>query len=236
VQAARVHSLLVETLEPTVGARAAITSRGAVLAGPDAVIDGADSRPPGWTDCPPPDTAAAPAVLASSDTATYRALGRIKTDALAARADITIGPGAVLSPRPDLANGCDRAGAPASLQSWGEPLRTGQSLGCERFFPVVHAAGDLEVTSGRGQGVLVVGGQLRIHGPFVYYGIVIVSGRVEARGRDVIIYGAVLSADDRGVVWDAAGYVRRSTCAAARASAAAARPYPVPLRGWAELF
>jgi hypothetical protein len=92
------------------------------------------------------------------------------------------------------------------------------------------------VTSGRGQGILLVNGRLRIDGPFVYHGIVLARGGIETRGSDVTVYGAVLSADWRGVVWNATGQVRRSTCAVARASEAAVRPYPVPHRAWAELF
>jgi hypothetical protein len=141
-----------------------------------------------------------------------------------------------VSPRPDTVGRCEPGTAEASRESWGEPARTGQWPDCERFLPIVHAVGDLDVTSGRGQGVLLVNGRLRIHGPFVFYGVVIAGGGIEARGSDVTVYGAVLSADARGVVWDAVGQVRRSTCAAARALGAAARPYPVPRRQWVELF
>jgi hypothetical protein len=236
VEAARIHNLLVEILQPSVPTRAAITSAGAVLAGPDAIIDGSDSHPPGWTDCPPADTTTTPAVLVSGDSATYETLGRVATAALAARADITLPTGAIVSPRPDLASNCGPSESETQLQSWGEPARTGRSPLCERFFPVVHAVGALGVTSGRGQGVLVVNGRLRIDGPFVFYGVVIAAGGIEVRGSDVTVYGAVLSADRRGVVWNAAGEVRRSTCAVARVSDEAARPYPVPRRAWAELL
>jgi hypothetical protein len=236
VRAVRIYNLLVEILRPSVPARAAITSAGAVLAGPDAVIDGSDSHPPGWTDCPPADTTPAPAVLVSEDSVTYEWLGRVATATLAARADITLPAGAVVSPRPDLAGHCKSGDSPAHAESWGEPERTGQSPQCERFFPVVHAVGALGVTSGRGQGVLVVNGRLRIDGPFLFHGLVIAAGGIEVHGQDVTIYGAVLSAERRGIVWDVAGQVRRSTCAVSRASDAAARPYPVPRRAWAELF
>ena len=236
VYAARLQNLLLEVLRPRLATRAAITSAGAVVAGPDLVISGADSWPPGWADCPPRDTTPGSDVVVTGDSATYAALGQVMTAALASRADISLSAGAVVSPRPDVGGRCDRDAAQVRTWSWGEPERGGESPECERFFPVIHAAADLDVTSGRGQGVLITNGHLRIHGPFVFYGVMIAAGGIEAHGSDVTLFGAVLSADSRGVVWRAAGEVRRSACAVARAFASAARPYPVPHRGWAELF
>jgi hypothetical protein len=264
VEADRVHHLLVELLRPAVAARAALTSGGSVVAGRSAAIRGEDSPPPAWTDCPPGDAASAPAVVvpdgalaryddgdpipatrfdsSAADPATYRVLGRMDVAALAARADVSLAPGAILSPAPDIAADCrSSAGAPAQ-ESWGEPARgagareAGGSPGCERYFPVVHATGDLGVAGGRGQGILIVQGRLRIQGPFVFAGIILASGGIDVTGQDVTVYGAVLSAAAGGVMWRASGELGRSSCAVARASSAAARPYPVPLRGWAELF
>jgi hypothetical protein len=174
--------------------------------------------------------------MVSGDLATYEVLGRVSRAGLAARADITLTAGAIMSPRPDGAGRCEPSDSTMDPESWGEPARSGQSPRCEGFFPVVHAPGGLHLTSGRGQGILLVDGHLRIDGPFLYYGIVIAAGGVETRGSNVTIYGAVLSAAQREVVWHAAGHVRRSTCAISRASAAAARLYPLRRRAWAELF
>jgi hypothetical protein len=103
-------------------------------------------------------------------------------------------------------------------------------------FRVIFAAGDLTVTNQRWQGVLLVNGRLRIEGPFAFNGVVVARRGIEATGPDVTIYGAVLSAGPEGVSWRAAGELRRSTCAVARASRAAARPSGIPGRAWAELF
>ncbi|MFN2564302.1 MAG: hypothetical protein ABR499_04735 [Gemmatimonadaceae bacterium] len=254
--ASRVHHLLLEVRQPTILARAALTSRGAVLAGIGAQIVGGDAPPPEWTDCAAADTGSAPAVLVpeagvarfddgapipntladsgAGTPATYELLGRVSTASLAARADITLAPGAILSPAPDSDADCRRGGT-ATPGSWGEPVRAGRSEGCERFYPVVHAAGDLTVTGGRGQGVLLVSGRLRVEGPFLFYGVVIASGAVVVSGPDVRAYGAILSAAE-GVTWRAGGELRRSTCAVGRVAQAAAKAYPVPLRPWAELF
>lgn len=236
VHAARTYNLLVEILQPSLAARAAIVSAGAVVAVPDAAFVGVDTAPPGWADCPPADSAPAPNVLITGDSTTYRALGRVTAAALAARADITLPAGAIVSPRPDTSSSCDHGSARLEAESWGEPARTGRWVECERSFPVVHATGDLDVARGRGQGILLVDGHLRIQGPFVFHGLVSAARGIETRGLGVSVYGSVLSADLRGVAWGAAGQVRRSTCAVARAFGAAARAYPVPRRGWAELF
>jgi hypothetical protein len=258
VEADRAHHLLVELLRPAVAARAALTSSGSVVAARSVAIRDEDSPPPAWTDCPPADTASVPAVLvpdgaavryddgepipatrfdsSAADPATYSVLGRIDVAALAARADVILAPGAIVSPAPDIAADCRSSPRAPAKESWGEPARVGASSGCERYFPVVHAPGDLAVAGGRGQGILIVQGRLRIQGPFVFAGVILASGGIEVTGQDVTVYGAILSAAPGGVAWRASGELRRSTCAIAWASSAAVRPYPVPYRGWSELF
>jgi hypothetical protein len=178
-----------------------------------------------------PSSAADPA---AGDPATYARLGRVAVDALAARAELVAPAGAILSPAPDLRRDC-RFDGNAPGESWGEPLRTGASQPCERYYPVIVAGGDLVVTDGRGQGVLLVNGRLRIRGPFLFAGLILATGGIEVSGHDVRIYGAVLSGGPAGVE-GLAGELRRSSCALLRAREAAARPYIVPRRGWAEVY
>lgn len=252
VAAQRLQQLVVEVLRPAMP-RVALTSRGDLRVGPEAEIQPEDRAPPGWADCPSPDTAVGPAVLlpdggrvsgggtppivatdpAAGDPSTYDRLGRVPVSALAERAQVEIAAGAILSPLPDLAGGC-RSGVFALVGSWGEPLRSGGREACERYFPVVVARGDLVVTGGRGQGVLIVNGRLRIRGPFLFAGLILAKGGVELSDAGAEVYGAVLSADPAGVDW-LGGALRRSSCALWRAGDAAARPYPVALRGWAEV-
>jgi hypothetical protein len=120
--------------------------------------------------------------------------------------------------------------------SWGDPYHTGRIPGCEAFFPIIHAAGALTVTSGRGQGVLIVDGPLAIRGPFVFAGVVLARGGIETAGEGVDISGLVLSPSSAGAMLTASGTIRRSMCAVARVSEAARRPLPERTGGWAELF
>jgi hypothetical protein len=258
VEATRAHNLVVETLRPRFAARAALVSRGDVVAGGEVTIDGRDAAPPGWTDCPRADSAAAPSIIvpdgaaatfddgrpipnveadsAAAAISTYRSFGRVAATALADRASITVAPGAILSPAPDIGRDCQPSDASGTHISWGEPARAGHATECERFYPVIHALGDLTIRRGRGQGVLIVSGRLRIEGPFLFHGVIISGGGIDATGPDVWIYGYAASAGASGVIWRAEGELRRSTCAVARASEAAARAYPIPLRAWSELF
>jgi hypothetical protein len=229
VEGRTTHHLLLEVRRPEVSASAALTSRGDVLVGPDAAVVSEDSPPPGWLDCPPPDTGGGFSVVVPQGVAartgdglpipdavvgeaagrpeTYEQLGEVSTTELAARADVTFPPGAILSQERDSA-----------------------------IARVVHGAGDLIVTGGGGQGVLLVHGRLSIRGPFHFAGVVIARRGIAASGADVRIYGAVLSAGPEGVTWHGSGVLRRSTCAVRRAIDAAARPFVVGRRGWAELF
>jgi hypothetical protein len=254
-EARRGHSLLVRIARPALALRAAIVSQADAVVAAEASLSGQDRPPPGWEGCPPPDSAAAPAVLlpegrtaryvdgrplvdARADSLaaapnTYHAVGQVATAFLAQHADIVLGNGVMVAPRP--ADG-DKCGADNDIASWGEPLRSIESPRCRRYFPVIHAAGDIVVTAGRGQGVLLVDGRLRLEGPFVFAGLVLARDGVETSGASVSVYGAVLSGGASGTWWAADGRVQRSTCAVFRALAAAARPVPVSRGGWSELF
>jgi hypothetical protein len=257
VEATRVHNLLVEVLRPAFPTGAAIMSRAGVVATRDASILGDDAPPPGWTDCPPTDTGQGTAILlpdgetasfddghpmpgvrfnsVAADSISYQVFGRVLAPLLAGRATIVVESGAILSPAPDTDSGCRLVDGQYPPRSWGEPLRSSGG-GCERFLPIVHATGDLTLTRGRGQGVLLVAGRLRIEGPFVFHGVILAREGIYVTGPGVQVYGTVLSAGTRGVIWRGAGELQRSTCAITRAAEAAARPYLLPVRGWVELF
>ncbi len=254
-EARRSHSLLVRLARPTLGLRGAIVSRGDVVMAREAIPAGEDRPPPGWEDCPPPDSTIAPSVLVpegrtardaegqpladarvdslAGAQSTYAVLGRVATAFIAERSDVALRAGVMVSPDPA---GGDKCVPGTDIASWGDPSRTAESPDCQRYFPVIHAAGDIVVTAGRGQGLLLVDGRLRIEGPFVFAGVVLAGGGVETSGVGVTIYGAMLSGGSGGVRWAATGRVQRSSCAVSRALAAAARPVPVSRRGWSELY
>jgi len=132
---------------------------------------------------------------------------------------------------------CDKT-APLNL---GEPRRdVGYVYQCTGYFPIVHGTGaELKFASGtRGQGILLVDGDLELVGGFEWTGLIIVRGQMKVTGTGNKINGAVLT---EGVDIATAGSiggnaeVTFSQCAIDRAVNGAAQPAPVS-RGWAQIY
>jgi len=91
-------------------------------------------------------------------------------------------------------------GTPATCHTseshnWGEPLRGAGSISeCYSYYPIIHALGDFKIQTGRGQGILLVDGNLEIAGNIEFDGIILALGSVETSGTGNKITGAVLSA------------------------------------------
>lgn len=237
---------------------AALTAGTSITAGPAAAsdlrLDGRDTLVADWG-CVPADSASVPA-LATDLPVTLPAaslVGGAAVDAgapLAARyvlswpppdtlrwvrplvfaGDLTAPPAA---PRLDGGGGC-RTGT-AEPTNWGDPDRPSA---CAGWLPLVHVRGDLDGPVGRGQGVLVVDGDLTLRGGFDYRGVIVVGGVLRAGGAGNRVIGAILA---RG---DGAGgggsheldalAVRYSSCVVRSALAAAGVLRPAPTRGWTE--
>ncbi len=127
------------------------------------------------------------------------------------------------------------------LLNLGEPRRgAGSVTQCYGFFPIVHGTGSqLKFASNaRGQGILLVDGDLELVGGFEWTGLVLVRGKMKVTGNGNKITGAILT---EGVDINTAGSiggnaeVTYSKCAIDRAINGAAAPAPVS-RGWAQLY
>jgi hypothetical protein len=129
---------------------------------------------------------------------------------------------------------CDKT----DQENWGEPWRGGGSVSaCYNYFPVVYSAGNLRVNNTRGQGILLVAGDLDLHGNFNWYGLIIVLGTFTTSGTDNV-YGAVLVMNDLVSDETVIGgnvLVQWSGCAVAAALAASARGVPLVDRKWAQV-
>lgn len=108
-----------------------------------------------------------------ADPATFAGLGTVGLAGLLARADRSeVG---ALELRPALVAGrCDTDAA----ANWGAPLDSTHA--CANYFPLIHAAGDLAVRSGAGQGILVVEGDLAFDTGTEFHGLILVRGRILA--------------------------------------------------------
>lgn len=132
---------------------------------------------------------------------------------------------------------CDK-NAPLNL---GEPLRgAGSVAACTSYYPIVHGTGtDTKFAAGsRGQGTLLIEGNLELVGGFEWTGLILVRGQIKISGNGNKIYGALLS---EGMDVNAAGAIggnieiHYSKCAIDNATGATAEIRPV-VRGWSQLY
>lgn len=230
----------------------ALTLNGSAAVPTAEAIDGSDEPPPGWESiCPP--VAAVPAIRTSGaavtadsgpappvviDTLigpeTFSDFGPVTFDQLAATATLQVG-GTVGPLAPFSGDGKCAAGSGAN---WGEPGRdVGAVAECFDFLPIVHAAGNLTLSGGRGQGILLVGGDLELTGAVGFTGVVVVRGRVITSGAGGRILGTLLVGGASGPSAIGAGsFVRYSSCAVNRALLAAGLPRRLRERSWVQLY
>ncbi|MGH7631217.1 MAG: pilus assembly PilX family protein [Gemmatimonadales bacterium] len=130
------------------------------------------------------------------------------------------------------------------LYNWGEPWRTaGYIAPCENYFPTIHAAGNLHLSGGsRGQGILLVDGDLTITGGFQFYGLVIAKGAVDLGGTGSDggkVFGGLFSQNieinDQSIIHGNAS-VQYSNCAILRALTGGALPVPISGHAWTQVM
>jgi hypothetical protein len=141
-------------------------------------------------------------------------------------------PGNTVSPAPVLEDGHCLTG---SASNWGEPDPAASGAPCAHWFPVLHRSGNLAIHGGRGQGTLVVTGDLILSGAATFSGLVLVAGSVTITDG-AAINGAVISA---GTLTAAAAAITGDRClvsAALAAVPALAGPFSPPGRRWIPLF
>lgn len=260
--ARRVLGTLVRLETPGVAPAAALTAAGAVTLSQSATVDGRDGVPPGWEALcdslgagtagirvPPAAlvsggsgceslgcVAGAPAVARDTlvSAASIELLGSATFDELAARADFRVG-GTIGSAGPRATGSMPARCVTADSLNWGEPWVGGGVAACAGYFPVIYAPADLRLTGGRGQGVLLVTGNLELSGGAEFNGPVVVLGAMRSVGSGGTLRGGLLVA---GAAVDLAGYSRvvTSSCAVRRARSGAARARPLDERSWLQLY
>jgi hypothetical protein len=171
----------------------------------------------------------------AADPATYERLGGESFDQLARRARVLVGPEAAPSPR------AEGSSCVAGADAWGEPRRgAGAVAPCVAAAPVVLARAPGLTVRGpaRGQGTLLVDGDLRVVGDVEFSGVVVVRGALDAADGALRVRGAVLVANASGrgaTVLGPGSRVAYSSCAVAGALLAASRLTPIRRRSWAEV-
>lgn len=230
---------------------AALTSGDEVRLGGVAIISGEDETPTVSTECPPPDSAvagvAAPAILTtdapvitgSPPTVTRQhADSGLDPDALEAFQDF------VSQATLDLRGGSWETG-PATVGTvcsvevpgnWGDPDNS--SGPCAAYMPIIHVGGDLELLPGRGQGVLLVDGALKLHGPYRFAGLLMVRGRLEVIPGDTVKLRGAVFAGGAGLeaTPPAVLSITYSKCLLSKALLSSGRLIPLRSRSWKALF
>lgn len=125
--------------------------------------------------------------------------------------------------------------------NWGEPM---SGTGCSDRIPVIHSKGNAEITGGRGQGILIVEGDLTMQGNAQFHGVVVVTGKLYMRGTGTITTpGKIIGA---AVVFSGAEFSEESTvtgnseieyssCRVDRALSASQRPRLIAKRSWIDM-
>jgi hypothetical protein len=242
----------------------ALTAGGRVVLGRGSLLDGRDTDPPGWTGCQGTGRTAIPGLAVSGagglldstcgpgcvagqppvqedpalrDSALSR-VGEATWSALAWTADGRYAgsrPGLVVTPSPVQAGAvCERS----ARDNWGEPGRPPAMAPCADYRPVILVPGNLTIEGGRGQGVLLVAGDLTLTGAAEFDGLVLVRGALRAFGAGGRIRGGVVVGNLGGGLAASlvGGLITYSSCALDAALRLAATARLVPERSWVELF
>ena len=133
---------------------------------------------------------------------------------------------------------CDRK----TGSNWGDPLLlyTTPKTVCQSYYPIIHVKGNLKLTGGAGQGILLVDGNLDASGGVNFFGPVIVKGAlsVTGNGSGARFVGGVMAENvyltDSKVAGNAV--VSYSSCAVTKALNGSARPMFDATRGWIEMY
>jgi hypothetical protein len=173
-----------------------------------------------------PDVGGFPPIAHGSPQPVPAGLGPLEWSVLARRAD-RIESGAIALAPVANAGRCETA-APGN---WGDPRD--RTSPCWTYMPLIYAPGDLRLTAGSGQGVLVVRGRLIVDGGVDFYGPILAGGGAQV-SSGATLWGALAATP---LEW--AGSVTYSPCVILRALSSApglGRPFRAGRRLWARFF
>jgi Tfp pilus assembly protein PilX len=238
--------------------QAAVTAHGDVQIGGNATVTGSNSVPPNWSCTASPDRSGIrtdgtvsttghsytltgspatvqndPSISSATFTTPFNQLKSLATLTLAGGTYTGMAPRTIGSPA-----ACNRA----STLNWGEPWREptgGTVTQCVGYAPVVLFTNDAHLSNGRGQGVLLVQGDLQLSGNFEYTGLVITTGQVRTTGTGNKVTGAVMAQgvnlnDQTSFLGDPT--VAYSRCAVEFVLQQSAVARPVAGRAWTQVF
>ena len=179
----------------------------------------------------------------AGDPDTYNEFGGISYDSLASDANVVIptsGTTLFTGIGPIISGGvCDLS----DPKNWGDVNRNSTTPGmCESYFPIIHATGSgtLEVSTGKGQGILLIDGNFKMAGNFEFYGPIIVKGNFLSEGTGNKVVGGVMVMNENctsGTCNEVKGnsHLQYSRCALLATLIPRATPV-LASRSWADMF
>lgn len=127
----------------------------------------------------------------------------------------------------------------------GDSLNWGDNTGagtCGDYLPIIYINSDADpvhLTTGSGQGILIIEGNMKLTGNFEFDGIVIVTGNIETAGTGNKLEGTVISlgSGDIDSTNETKGNstIQYSKCSIDRVVSTLARPIPMDKRSWMDL-
>lgn len=260
--ARRALATLVRLDQPSPAIKAAITVRDTIMWDAPNSISGQDTVPSGWAARCLPDSAVAgirvgpvvppnlgacgvgpclsgsPSLLVDSlvGDSTLHNFGQATYATLAARASrVLVGQLPRIGPSVTGTPGmCDLSDS----LNWGDPIPGGSLGACDGFFPIIHAPGDLTLTGGRGQGILLVDGSLIIGGGTEFTGLVVVLGTLSNGAGGGQVLGAALAANVMAGNSTPGSTLRvhYSACVLPYTLRGSSLVTPLPYRSWTQQF
>lgn len=256
LEAQRETNLIVRIAYPSIPAGAAITSYGPLEIKGSSEVTGVNTTPPLWTDCAKfgtRDTFAVaynPAYVPDIQKAQQQVNGKYADPKLGDPNNFVVFGDETFTSLAAKANVIANGSSPFpsgtsstcnySNSNWGEPDRLpGAVLGCKDYFPIIYSPGDLSINGGRGQGILLVNGNLKVNGGFQFYGIIVVMNDIDKANGGFELYGTLLLRDsnssDESTINGNASF-KYSRCSVANAMRGSSSPVRAKLRSWAPVF
>jgi len=189
--------------------------------------------------------AGSPKVVANDPTVSsdfFNIFGDVTFDELKKNADIVISATTPQKPAPTLMAAAPFRCNTGDPNNWGEPDRAaGYVKACSTYFPIIYSSGSqLQMASNaRGQGLLLIDGDLQISGSFEFSGLIVAKGGIKISGTGNKITGALLAQDvaidDQNSI-SGNTTLQFSSCALNKAIQGSAFAEPLAYRSWVQMY
>lgn len=254
---------LIRLVQADLDVKAGLTALGDVTITGGAEVDGHDNLPPSWVsqglDCPPEEDVTGVrynnGTLETSGNGTYDGVPKEELDPTLNSTDMKnefdelkkLATLILTNSNPAATEPVYTATVPQRCNTsvetnWGEPTPAVPTDPCFNYFPIIYHNGNLKLQGGRGQGILLVEGDLSASGGMVFYGPVFVTGTLSTTGNSgqgAKFFGGVIAGNvalDDLTKLAGGALVSYSSCAIKRALQNSATPKPLAERSWVQLY